>query len=311
MAESSRRDFVKNSLIAGTALNMLSTCDSKTSQLNAKSVEMKNSEWVSPLMIQPRYHRWHVDVGVEWNETNTGYATLNWSIPRARVAIVLIDVWDHHYLKDTEARIESVIQQKLVPLLDVCRKEKVQIIHAPSFPIARQHRNWVSLKDATQFPNNPSDWPPIAFRVKSGIYETYRRPNEPREGELVKLRAERKLHPLVQPIGDEPVVANGDELHSYCKQNEILFLMFAGFNTNACVLLNDYGTLAMTQRGYEVIVIRDCTTGMESRETQASLAQTTGAVLFLEMFGKYSITSDEIRNGLLARTGVTAQVTDH
>ena len=305
MAESSRRDFVKNSLIAGTALNMLSTCDSHTSKLNANSVETKNSELVPSFTIQPRYHRWHVDVGVKWNETNTGYATLNWSIPRSRVAIVLIDVWDHHYLKDTEARTESVIQQKLVPLLDVCRKEKVQIIHAPSSPIARQHRNWVPLKDAMQVPNKQSDWPPIAFRGKSGIYETYRRPHEPREVELVKLRAERMLHPLVQPIGDEPVVANGDELHSYCKQNEILFLMFAGFNTNACVLLNDYGTLAMTQRGYEVIVIRDCTTGMESPETQASLAQTTGAVLFLEMFGKYSITSDEIRNGLLARTGAT------
>jgi nicotinamidase-related amidase len=102
----------------------------------------------------------------------------------------------------------------------------------------------------------------------------------------------------VQPVGDEPVVANGDELHRYCQEHEILFLMFAGFNANACVLVNDYGTLAMFQRGYEVIIVRDCTTGMESFSTQAAQSQTTGAILFLEMFGKYSVTSDEIRTGM-------------
>ena len=92
-------------------------------------------------------------------------------------------------------------------------------------------------------------------------------------------------------------MATGEELHRYCKQQGILFLLYAGFNTNACILSRDYGTLQMSNRGYEVILIRDCTTGMESRYTQASLGQTTGAVLLLEMFGQYSITSDEMMSG--------------
>ncbi len=54
----------------------------------------------------------------------------------------------------------------------------------------------------------------------------------------------------------------------------------------------------MNQRGYEVIVVRDCTTGMESSKTQATLSQTQGAILFLEMFGNSSVTSDEIIAGL-------------
>jgi len=73
--------------------------------------------------------------------------------------------------------------------------------------------------------------------------------------------------------------------------------MYAGFITNACVINRDYDATQITNRGYSVSLIRDCTTGMEKKETQAELRQTNGAILLLEMFGQYSITSDEILNG--------------
>jgi hypothetical protein len=75
-------------------------------------------------------------------------------------------------------------------------------------------------------------------------------------------------------------------------------LVYLGFNTNACILTRDYGTMEMGKRGYEVIILRDCTTGMESFETSDQLLQTRGAILFLEMFGKYSMTSRELIAGL-------------
>jgi hypothetical protein len=52
------------------------------------------------------------------------------------------------------------------------------------------------------------------------------------------------------------------------------------------------------ESGDEVIVVRDCTTGMESSETQSTLSQTRGAILFLEIFGQYPVASDEIIAGL-------------
>jgi hypothetical protein len=36
---------------------------------------------------------------------------------------------------------------------------------------------------------------------------------------------------------------------------------------------------------------------MESRETRPTLGQTNGAILFLEMFGQYTVTSEELRAG--------------
>ena len=81
------------------------------------------------LNVRPRYHRWHVDPGVEWLETNTGYAHLDWSIPLSQTALVLVDVWQRHYLKDTEERGEKIIQNKLNPLVNTSRKYNMPIIH--------------------------------------------------------------------------------------------------------------------------------------------------------------------------------------
>ena len=251
------------------------------------------------LHIRPRYYRWHVNPGVDWVEKNTGYAKLDWEIPLPQVALVLVDVWDRHYLKDTEARAEAIIQQKLLPLLRACRKAGLQIIHAPAPDQAKKHPAWVRLVSEEELAGGQTeDWPPPEFRSKSGDYKRYAQPEEPREKEREKLRASLKMHPDVQPEGKEVVIATGEELHRYCRQQKILFLLYAGFNTNACVLLRDYGTLEMSKRGYEIIIVRDCTTGMESFETHDELWQTRGAILFLEMFGKYSVSSQDLIAGL-------------
>lgn len=245
--------------------------------------------------IKPRYYRWHVNIGVEWLETNTGYAYLDWEIPISQAALVLVDVWDRHYLKDTEARAEAIIQERIVPLLSVCRKVKLKLIHAPSPKLAKEHPAWVRLaEDDIVTGDQQKEWPPLEFRNKSGIYGVYARPTEPREDERAKHVTGLKIHPLVQPEGDDVVISTGEDLHRYCKQKGILFLFYLGFNTNACILLRDYGTLRMHERGYEIIIIRDCGTGMESYETQDGLWQTRGAILFLEMFGKYSISFKEL-----------------
>ena len=251
------------------------------------------------IKVRPRYYRWHVNPGVVSVETNTEYACLDWEIPMAQTALVLVDVWSHHYLRDTEARSEEIVRDKIVPLLGACRKAGMSIVHAPAPRLAENHPSWVKLIGEEEASGGSrDDWPPPAFREKSGDFEGYARPLEPREEELSKIRARLKMHPLVQVKGEEAVISNGEELHRWCKQQGVLFLFFMGFNTNACILMRDYGTLAMSRRGYEVIVLRDCTTGMESFETHEGLGQTRGAVLFLEMFGHYSLKSEELVAGL-------------
>ena len=261
--------------------------------------------------VQPRYYRWYVDAGEKWVESNTGYARLNWNIPREQVALVLVDIWDRHYIEDPENRAETIIQQNIRPLLQASRHAGIEIIHAPSPREARLYKAWMRPSHTKEAPAQTaaaaraadSPWPPREFRRKTGPYEKYARPFEP----MASVRAQRlkgmRIHPDVEPVGSEVVVASGEELHQYCKEKGILFLVYLGFNTNACILTRDYGTLAMGKRGYEIILLRDCTTGMESCETTDKLLQTRGAIQFLEMFGKYSITSQEFIAGLPDRPG--------
>ncbi len=283
-----RRQFLKASAAFGMALS--------AGQTPAEGIPpLQNSEL---LRIHPRYHRWHVDPGEEWLETNTGYAQLDWSIPRSQVALVLVDVWSEHYLRDASARADAIVRERYVPLLAGCRKAGLTVIHAPSPPQALTHPNYVGASSNARSSGTTTVWPPSAFRGKTGPFQQYRRPVEPREPEVRAVRERLTIHPLAQPVGSEPVVSTGDELHALCRERGILFLLYAGFNTNACILVRDYGTLAMSQRGYEVVLLRDCTTGMETPQTQPALAQTNGAVLFLEMFGQYSTTSDDVLAGL-------------
>ncbi len=290
----SRRKFLRQNSMAGLAMSMGAGIG-LTSSASAKPLK-EDHQGKPALTIKPRYHRWHVDPGVEWLETNTGYATLDWAVPISQTALVLVDVWQRHYIKDTEARAETIITNKLVPLMNACREAGLTVIHAPSPPVAKQLPNWVKLDSPAENPRH-DDWPPAEFLSKRGRFEAYRRPTEPREAERQKL-APLQIHPKAWPLEQEPVVATGEELHRYCKQQGILFLLFAGFNTNACILSRDYGAMQMRNRGYEVILVRDCTTGMESKESQPTLAQTNGAILMLEMFGHYSIASEEVISGL-------------
>ena len=291
---SSRRDFIVRSSVAGAGtlagLNILPVRNAFTEI----PTSAKDEKYIS---VKPRYYRWHVDKGMDWTEANTGHASLEWRVPVSLSALVLVDVWQRHYIKDPEARAEIIINEKMLPLLSAFRKAGVKIIHTPSPEVAVTHPNWVRIQTKEQVFGKHDLWPPDDFLSSKGDFEQYAMPNEPME-EVRSKMAPLTFHPKVLPQKGEPVIANGAELHEYLKQNKLLFLFYAGFNTNACIINRDYGTIRMRDKGYRIILIRDCTTGMESKDTLATLTQTKSTILNLEMFGCFTVESDEVISGL-------------
>ena len=262
------------------------------------------------LHIRPRYHRRHVDPGTAWEESNTGPARLEWDFPLASAALVLIDVWDRFFLQDTLRRQELIIRDRIVPLLEASREAGLQIIHAPEPRLAIGHPMRVSLPEAGSTgsrqadgsgPDPEDDWPPPDFRDARGRYRTFRAPDEPREGEILQLRAERTIHPMVEPRGNDVVVATGEEFHQFCRQRKVCVLFFLGFYTNICVLFRDYGMVAMKDRGYRTVLVRDCTTAIESAQSQADLGHTAAIVHLLELTDHCSISSEELAEGMRPR----------
>jgi nicotinamidase-related amidase len=250
--------------------------------------------------IQPRYYRLFTDPGIEQAVSNYAYAELDWEIPLDEAALVCLDVWNRTpwAATDTQDRGEEIVRTKIVPVLETCRAQGMQVVHAPANPVAPKSPNWVDLIDDDEpqpaYPKSP-DWPPADFRRKTGRYAMYARPQEPQEEAGAKFSAEeRDFHPLVRPVDDEAVIANGEELHRLCAQRDILHLFYVGFHTNACIVIRDYGVYHMLYRGYHTILIRDCTTGMELHDTQDELICTRGQIASLEQFDVYTITSNQM-----------------
>ncbi|MBI2952185.1 isochorismatase family protein, partial [bacterium] len=147
------------------------------------------------------------------------------------------------------------------------------------------------------------DWPPPDFRRKAGDYAKWARPMEEKNRLYEDIIANRGIIPEVTPQGDDHVIVTGDQLHRLLRHRKILHLFYCGFAANMCVPFRDYGMRAMKSRGYEIILIRDCTTAIEVAETYDDLAISRVCVVDTELTVGYTISSSD----LVAACGKVAQ----
>jgi len=100
---------------------------------------------------------------------------------------------------------------------------------------------------------------------------------------------------LVKPESDDNVVATGMQLHRVLKANRILHVLYAGFATNSCVILRDYGMIDMRRRGYNTMLLRDCTTAIENSQTVKEELMTDYAIMDIERSSATAISQDFIQ----------------
>ncbi|MGQ9731729.1 MAG: cysteine hydrolase family protein, partial [Candidatus Zipacnadales bacterium] len=186
---------------------------------------------------------------------------------------MLVDCWDRHYVESHLERTNRIILERIKPLIEACKHIGVTVIHAPSPPIARKYPQWVAYASDAELgfelrSSKPQEWPPADFRKREGQYACFAKPSEPGRDEWIRTEGEARLiAKAIQPQDGEFVIATGAQLHRLCHDRRILHLLYAGFATNMCVPGRDYGTRAMEGRGYNVILPRDCTTGIEGPGT--------------------------------------------
>ena len=186
--------------------------------------------------------------------------TLN--IPVSQAALILIDVWSDHYINSWLHRASEITQSKIVPILSAARNIGLTIIHAPSPRVVETRHPDVMSPPPASGPNDPNEWPPREFIAKASA-----------------------------PHPDEPIIANGDQLHKLLAKRRILHLFYAGFATNWCVIGRDYGMIALHNKGYNNILIRDATTGVEFHDTVNDLTATEIAIREIETKYAWSTTT--------------------
>ncbi len=204
--------------------------------------------------------------GLPYREEHFGYKYTTVRVPPVEAALVLVDCWDEPTIASHGERSARICRDRIRPVLEVCRALGVTVVHAPSPPVAQKFPQWLRYAGESELspPQAPAaDWPPPDFARRQGKWANL----EAHYGEeWLPLRRRhdeiRSIDRAVWPTDEDFVIATGAQMHRLCRDRKIRYLFYAGFAANYCVPHRDYGVLAMRERGYCVIMLRDCTTSI-------------------------------------------------
>ena len=238
------------------------------------------------------YHRPRV-VGI--SEAEIGHRMLPRSLRREEMALVMVDVWSDHHIATHLDRGRDITLTKIRPAMEAFRRAGATVIHAPGSEAAPKYPDRLhSVAREVNEAEPPADWPPADFRKKTGAYAGLAISVESGREAVAKILEDRQIIPEVEPEGDDVAVETGDDLHDLLHQRGILHLFYVGFAANICVPFKSYGTRAMKDRGYEIILVRDCTTAIETGDTLDGMEITKNAVRDTELNVGYTIASSEL-----------------
>jgi len=244
---------------------------------------------MATLNLSVRYFQDSTPEGVPCREENFIRREVEMALPLRQTALVLVDVWDNHFIESWLERAGRMTQQSVVPVLAKAREVGMTVVHAPSPPIAETYEQ---LKRHTPASPSPvTDWPPAEFRARVGEYAAFRGPRSQPPG--IPDIPELGLSPLVEVLEEEFVVATGQQLHELAREQGIMHLIYAGFATNWCILNRDYGMRAMAQKGYNMILLRDATAGVEFPDTVDACFATEMAIREVEQQLGFSVANGD------------------
>lgn len=233
--------------------------------------------------------------------------TLTFDFPINQIALIQVDVWSDHYVSTHLQRGRDITLQRIIPVAEAFRKIGATVIHAPSPDCAKRYAPWTQFASDEEIfgrQSSPKDeWPPADFRAKTGAYKKWARPQDPPDKVFDDIIKNRQIIPEAEPKEGDHVILNGNQLHRLLKHKKILHLFYAGFAANMCVPFRDYGMRAMKDRGYNPILIRDCTTAIEVADTYQNEALTQAAIIDTEINIGYTTLSTDI----ITACGISSQ----
>ena len=257
---------------------------------------------MSTFDLTVRYSRELSDPSLPCREEHFVHGEMSWTLPTEEVGLVLVDCWDKHPVESHLERGGQIAKERILPVVQACRKSGIAVIHAPSPQQARLFPQWTKYAADRELhggDGSAPDWPPRELRGRTGAYASFARPQEARHDHVQNLRDTRGIMDFLGPEPDDFVVATGAQLHRLCRHQGIVHLFYAGFAANICVQRRDYGVWAMLDRGYNIALLRDCTTAIEHSETWDGMWLTRCSILDMELRAA-SVTSDEFIQALEA-----------
>lgn len=177
-------------------------------------------------------------------------------------ALLLCDVWDRHWCRGAEERVEAMLDQ-INRLVTSLRNRGVLIVHAPSetmdfYADATPRKRALDAPKIEPPEELQHDDPPKPVDDSDGGCDTCSG-NRGAPGESPWTRQ----HAAIEIDQDRDVISDdGSELLGVYQQGGVRHVLIAGVHTNFCVLHRTFAIKQMVRWGFEVALVRDLTDAM-------------------------------------------------
>lgn len=220
-------------------------------------------------------------------------------IDPTHTALVLCDMWDHHWCRGAENRV-GILAARMAPVIDQLRAHGVLIIHAPSetMEFYKDHPARMAMLKIPQVqPPHELDLtaPPLPIDDSDGGCDTPDNPLKP------NTRVWTRENSAIRIAPGDLVSDKGQEVYSALCQRGIHDILIAGVHANMCVFNRGFAIRQMSKWGIHCILVRDLTDAMYNPLRSPFVTHAQGTELVVEYIEKYwapTKTSAELLNPL-------------
>lgn len=235
--------------------------------------------------------------------------------PARETALVLCDVWDRHWCRGAQLRLERLLP-RMQRVAAALREQGTLIVHAPSETMAF-YEGSPARRRVQQAPRRPSVPQTAGEERPSPQPAREERPSQqpaceapaptPRPGEDPPLPVDAsdggcdadqepprppwpwsRQHPAIAVDEDRDAVSDdGQEHAALFQQRGIAHVLLMGVHTNMCVLNRSFAIKALVRRGVEVALLRDLTDAMYNPARPPYVSHEEGTRLVIEYIEKF------------------------
>ena len=219
------------------------------------------------------------------------YETQQWD--PCETAIVICDMWDHHWCKGASARVAELapVMNRVVSL---ARDKGVLIVHAPSGTIDRYkdhpaRRRAMRAHDVTNLPEGIRSW----RQWKDDVEKAAGYPIDHSDGGCDCQPPCPQGSPWTGQIdtieikNQDALSDSGVEVWNLFEARRIQHVILMGVHANMCVLGRPFGLRNLANAGKNVVLMRDLTDTMYNSRMAPRVSHFTGTDLVVEHVEQY------------------------
>lgn len=203
--------------------------------------------------------------------------------PADETALLLCDVWDRHWSRGANERLEPLLP-RMDQVVRAARRLGVRILHAPSDTMAFYEGTPARQRVQAAPPIEPPpllerEDPPLPVDAEDGGTDT---------GEPTWHKAWSRQHPAIHIDQEHDGISDqGREVYSFLRGEGRSRLLIMGVHTNMCVLRRSFAIKQMVRWGMQVVLLRDLTDAMYNPARPPYVSHEEGTRLVVEYIEKF------------------------